>query len=248
MKHPLLRPSWLIRHTFTLLIGVMMIGLGFWQLDRLDQRRASNATRQAVLTQNPVMLPADAAAALALVGQRVRASGSYLNDQSMILRARRSNSGVEGVHLLTPFKLAGSDQVLIIDRGWLPTEQAPPEARAAFAVEREITVEGVALAAEPRPDAPLAAMDLALPGENRIDAWVRVDIDKMQAQIDAPLLPIYVELLPAPDSPILPVPVDPRRLDEGPHLGYALQWFTFTIILVIVYTALIRQELKQGKR
>lgn len=245
MTHPLLRPGWLARHAFALLICITMIGLGFWQLDRLAQRRASNAARQAVLDQNPATLSADSAAASALVGRRVRVSGSYLNDQSMLLRGQKSDSGVDGVHLLTPLRLSGSDMAVIVDRGWLPAAQAAPQARPAFAIDREITVEGVALAAQTRPDTPLAAMDLAMPGESRIDAWVRVDIGKMQAQIDAPLLPIYIELLPAPNGPRLPLPADPRKLDEGPHLSYALQWFAFTVILAIVYAALIRQELRR---
>jgi surfeit locus 1 family protein len=34
-------------------------------------------------------------------------------------------------------------------------------------------------------------------------------------------------------------------LDEGPHLSYALQWFAFAGMLVVVYTALMRQELRK---
>jgi surfeit locus 1 family protein len=134
---------------------------------------------------------------------------------------------------------------VIVDRGWLPTEQASPAARAAFAVDREVIAEGLALLGQARPSAPLAGMDLAMPGETRIDAWLRVDIAKMQAQVDAPLLPIYIELLPAVDGPRLPQPADPRLLDEGPHLSYALQWFAFALILAIVYAALMRQELRK---
>ncbi|NNJ10236.1 SURF1 family protein [Chloroflexales bacterium ZM16-3] len=245
MKHPLLRPSWLIRHAFALLIFITMIGLGIWQLDRLGQRRAANAARQAVLDQSPVALSGDPDAGLALVGRRVRASGTYLNAQSVILRGQKSDSGVDGVHLLTPLQLSGGDVAVIVDRGWLPAGQAAPEARGAFAIDREVTVEGVALIGQSRPDALLASMDLAMPGETRIDAWLRVDIGKMQAQIDAPLLPVYIEQLPSAAGPRLPLPADPRKLDEGPHLSYALQWFAFSVILAVVYAGLMRQELRR---
>jgi surfeit locus 1 family protein len=243
MAHPLLRGSWLARHAFALLIFVMMIGLGVWQLDRLGQRRADNAARQAVLAQNPATLTDDPDDALALVGRRVRARGAYLNDQSVLLRGRRSDSGVDGVPLLTPLRLSGSDVAVLVDRGWLPAEQASPQARGAFAIDREVTVEGLALEGEVRPDAPLAGMDLPLPGETRIDAWLRVDLGKMQDQVGAPLLPIYVEQLPVEGGPRLPLPSDPRLLDEGPHLSYALQWFAFSAILLVVYAGLMRQEL-----
>jgi surfeit locus 1 family protein len=245
MSHPLLRGSWLVRHAFALLIFITMVGLGIWQIDRLGQRRAANAVRQAVLGQNPATITGDASEAQALVGRRVRASGSYLNDQSVLLRGQKSDSGVDGVHLLTPLRLSGVDAAVIVDRGWLPAEQARPAARGAFAIDREVTVEGLALAGQSRPDAALAGMDLPMPGETRIDAWLRVDIGKIQAQVAAPLLPIYVEQLPAADGPRLPQPADPRRLDEGPHLSYALQWFAFAAILAVVYAGLMRQEIRR---
>ncbi|MEI7771831.1 MAG: SURF1 family cytochrome oxidase biogenesis protein, partial [Chloroflexales bacterium] len=84
MRHPLLRGSWLARHAFALIILVTMIGLGIWQLDRLAQRRAANAERLAVLDQNPAALTGNVDAARALVGHRVRVSGTYLNAQSVL--------------------------------------------------------------------------------------------------------------------------------------------------------------------
>ena len=34
-------------------------------------------------------------------------------------------------------------------------------------------------------------------------------------------------------------------LDEGPHLGYALQWFSFAAILVVIYGIFLRQQLQK---
>jgi surfeit locus 1 family protein len=245
MPHPLLRGSWIPKHLFALTIFITMVGLGFWQLDRLGQRRAANAARLAVLSQNPITLTGDGPGALALAGRRVRVSGTYLNEQSVLLRGQKSDGGVDGVHLLTPLRISGSAAAVIVDRGWLPSEQAGPAARAAFAIARAVTLQGVARPAQARPDTPLAPLDLPLPGERRIDAWVRVDVVKLQAQVSAPLLPVYVEQLPAADGPRLPLPADPRLMDEGPHLSYAVQWFAFATILAVVYAGLIRQELRR---
>lgn len=234
-------PGWIVRHLFALAMFVTMVGLGLWQLDRLAQRRESNALRQAVVLQNPVTVTGRPEDVPALLGRRVRVSGTLLNEQSMVLRGQQSDSGVDGVHLLVPLRVSGSDYAVIVDRGWLPAEQRAPAARAAYAIAREVTIEGVALAPQARPNAPLAGMDLPLPNEERIDAWLRVDVGRMQAQIDAPLLPLYIEQLPAPGAAGLPRPRDPARLDEGPHLGYAIQWFAFAAILVVVYVGLLRQ-------
>nr|WP_044200394.1 SURF1 family protein [Oscillochloris trichoides] len=243
MPHRLLRPSWLVRHAFALLIFGTLIRLGFWQLDRLEERRAENAARIAVLDQQPVDLGSDADTRL--VGQRAVVWGTYLNEQSVLLRGQKSSSGVEGVHLLTPLQIRGTNVAIMVDRGWLLAEQARPALRSAFAIEREVRVEGVVMAGQARPDALLAGMDLPLPGETRIDAWLRVDLAKMQNQMPLPLLPIYLVQLPTPDAPRLPLPEDPRLLNEGSHLSYALQWFAFALILLIVYAGLMRQELRR---
>lgn len=245
--HRLLSGSWLLKHLFALLIFATMIVLGFWQLDRLEQRRAANAAAVALLDQNPVTLTGQEPDPAALIGRKVRVTGSFINEESVVLRSQRSDSGVDGVHLLTPLRIAGSEAAVIVDRGWLPESQRTPAALAAYAIAREVTIEGIAHEPQTRPDTPLAARDLPLPGASRIDAWVRVDVNAMQAQVSAPLLPLYIQQLPAEGGTSLPQPPDPRVLDEGPHLSYAIQWFAFATILAVVYGALIRQELQKAR-
>jgi len=42
----------------------------------------------------------------------------------------------------------------------------------------------------------------------------------------------------------LPIPVDPPTFDdEGPHLAYAVQWFSFLAIGLVGYGFLIRKSL-----
>jgi surfeit locus 1 family protein len=243
--HRLLSGSWLLKHLFALVIFATMIVLGFWQLTRLEERRAANAAAVALLDQNPATLTGQEPDPAALVGRKVRVTGSFISEESVVLRGQKSDSGVDGVHLLTPLRIAGSDAAVIVDRGWLPTSQRDPAALAAYAVPREVTLEGIAHGPQTRPDSPLASRDLPLPGATRIEAWVRVDVAAMEAQVSAPLLPLYVEQLPGEGSSALPRPRDPRALSEGSHLSYAVQWFSFATILLVVYGALMRQELRR---
>lgn len=238
--HRLLRGWWIAKHLFALVILATLIVLGFWQLDRLEQRRAANATRLAALAQSALPLtPATDPATV--IGRRVVVSGVFRNEESVVLRGRRSDSGVDGVHLLTPLQIEGSEYAVLVDRGWLPSAQG---ATTAYAVTRPVTIEGIAQAPQLRPDSPLAGRDLPLPGETRINAWLRVDVPAIQQQVGAPLLPLFIEQLPD-GSTSLPRPPDPYRLDEGPHLSYALQWFTFAGIIGVGYLLLLRQEVQR---
>jgi surfeit locus 1 family protein len=82
------------------------------------------------------------------------------------------------------------------------------------------------------------------PGDNRLDAWFRVDIERIQQQIGYPLLPIFIDQSPNPEATSPPLREDDIDLSDGPHLGYALQWFSFAVILIVLYAIFIRQELK----
>ncbi len=245
--HRLLSRSWLLKHLFALLILLMMIRLGFWQLSRLEEKRTRNTATLAALAQPATILTTDGVIdPAALHFQKVRVTGSFDNGASVVLRNQTLN-GEEGVHLLTPLRITGSDAAVIIDRGWLPPDQNRPSALAAYALPGEVTIEGIAFRSQERPDALLAPMDLPLPGETRINAWMRVDLAKMQQQMDYPLLPVYVVQTPDPTAPPdrLPRAQGLTALDEGPHLSYAIQWFSFALILVFIYTILIRQELRR---
>jgi surfeit locus 1 family protein len=244
--HPLLSGGWILKHLIAQLIYDSYIGLGFWQLARLEERRALNAARLAVVDANPVTFTGREPDPAALIGRKVRVTGAYLNAASVVLRGQRSDSGVEGVHLLTPLRIAGSEAAVIVDRGWIPPTRPEAADLAAYAVTREVTVEGLARAPQTRPASPLAPRDLPLPGQERINAWVRVDVARLQAQVPAPLLPLYIEELPSGNGAVLPRPRDPRQLDEGPHLSYAIQWFAFAAILAVVYAALLRQQVRDG--
>jgi surfeit locus 1 family protein len=240
----LLSPSWLVKHLFALLVLLAMLRLGFWQLDRLQQKRDHNAAVVAALAQPPVPLPTTITELDQLTFRRVHVRGVFDHTQSMVWR-NQQRDGINGVHLLVPLHISDTEQTILIDRGWLPNALAAREERSAYTVEGEVMVEGIVRHSQPRPDHPLAGHDLPLPDEDRIDAWLRVDIERMQEQIPSPLLPVFIQQTSGSqsDAQALPRPVAAPELDEGPHLSYALQWFTFSGILVIVYTVLIRQQI-----
>ena len=135
---------------------------------------------------------------------------------------------------------------MLVDRGWLPRDYADPAARSAFtAPTGELLISGVARRSQderaggPR-DPPLG------PDRKRLDAWFHVDTTRIQQQTGYPLLPIFIEQQPAANDPALPRRVATADLGEGPHMGYAVQWFAFAIILVVGYIAFIYSQTKRG--
>jgi surfeit locus 1 family protein len=74
----------------------------------------------------------------------------------------------------------------------------------------------------------------------------RVDIERIQQQVPFPLLPMYVVALGEREGE-LPVPVEtPTFEDDGPHLAYAIQWFSFLVIGLVGYGFLMRRSLRDS--
>jgi surfeit locus 1 family protein len=218
-----------------LLGAAAMVRLGFWQLGRYHERRAANALIARRLGQPPLRLGDGPLDLDALEYRRVIVTGTWEFGGEIVLR-NQSREGRPGLHVVTPLRLDGSAQAVLVDRGWIPYTRAAPDARRAFQSEPRATVEGIARRSQTRrgllspTDAP------RVPGQ-RLDDWFRVDIEAIQRQVNTPLLPIWLVQQPDPSAPDLPWRDARLARDEGPHLGYAIQWWSFAAILLVGYTA-----------
>lgn len=85
------------------------------------------------------------------------------------------------------------------------------------------------------------------PSAGRLVVLNRVDIARIQQQVPYQLLPIYLN--PADEEELgLPVAVAPPMFDdEGPHLAYSIQWFSFTLIGIIGYFFLMRRTVQRSR-
>ncbi len=243
-----LRPKWIIRHVLVDAHVVTMVLLGFWQLRRLDERRDQNAlverrqTQPAAAVMDVVPTEADVGseAVDAVLYRSVVATGTYEDADTVVVENRTFN-GASGAWVLTPLRLADGAAVLV-NRGFVGFDQEG-EITAPPAPEGEVTVRGLVFPSQRR--GRLGPTD---PDAGQLDVLARVDVDRLEAQVDYDVLPAYVQLVssdprepPAADGAPTLVPLDPPELDEGPHLSYAVQWFTFSTIAAGGYLLLLRR-------
>jgi surfeit locus 1 family protein len=225
-----------------LLLAGVCVRLGFWQLDRLAQRRARNAAVTGAMKLPALPLRDSFAAVLhspdRYVYRRVAVRGVYDPAGEVLLRGR-SEGGRPGVHLVAPLLVAG-DTVVMVNRGWVPAADASTVDPRSYAEPGMREVEGVLL---PSSGAE-GASPLRLPvGGTMVQSYSRLPLDSLGRSARYALLPLYLQQLggsPAPDS--LPHRVSIPPLDEGPHLGYAVQWFSFAAIALIGLVVLLRRD------
>jgi surfeit locus 1 family protein len=137
---------------------------------------------------------------VSLVHRRVAAEGSFDFEHEIVLRNRRLR-GEPGVHVLTPFRtvIGGRESMVLVSRGFVPLRLSGREARARF--RNQSTGSFVALIKEPRTARTFFAPQdpEPKPGAPWVDAWLRVDLDKIEKQLPYDLAPFYLEIMGDPD-------------------------------------------------
>jgi len=246
----LFRAPWLLATVAVLLGTLFMLGLGIWQIDRLQQRRAANAQIMARMNQPALNLAGGALDPETSDLRRATVRGAFDYEQEIVLR-NRTYGEVPGVHQLVPLRIAGSDAAVLVDRGWIPFEFSTPEQRAKFRnATGEVEVQGILRHSQTRRSS-LSPADPPLNSERaRLDAWFRVDLPRIQEQVPYGLLPLYLEEeTPAgAEARWLPRPDPDIQLDEGSHFIYAIQWFAFAAILPLVYGFLYTTRTKPAPK
>lgn len=207
--------------------------LGFWQVDRLRERRAVNAEARAKRLEPAVRIRKGDAAGARLIDRRVIASGGYDDDHPIILRGR-VYQGVPGVEIVSPLVLDDGRRAVLVNRGFVPTPDA-------FTVEPDslrepgiVRVEGIALPIGSGGGAPLQ--------RGKETTWGRLDLDALRARLPYEISPVYLRQLPDSALPRFPRRLEPLPLDDGPHLSYAIQWFSFATLAVVFGIIMARQQ------
>jgi surfeit locus 1 family protein len=219
-----------------LAVAGLCVRLAFWQIDRLHQRQERNALLVQRMDARPIPLARVPRDTTGLLYHRVELSGPLDNERTIAL-AGRSLRGVPGVYVLTPIMLSAQSAVLL-NRGWAPSAdaatidfdslRAQPAARGTAIIVRLPQRQGKpAPAPTVEPPAPSSA------AFRRV--WFTVDPAALRGQFPYRIADYELQLLPdtnavATGYPIaLPLPAT----DQGPHLGYAIQWFSFALIALI---------------
>lgn len=233
--------KWLLTTLLVFAGTAVCIRLGIWQLDRLEQRRAFNAQVSSMwaaeLLQLNDAVPSDIAA---MEWRAVTVTGEYDFENQVALR-NQYHQGQYGFHLITPLHFNGT--TVLVDRGWVPaeTDSAPADWRV-YDEAGVVTVTGQIRLGQGKPA--FGGVADALPENgNPLFVWNNLDVEKISAQLEFPILSIYIQPNMEISDTIPPIPFQPSiELTEGSHFGYALQWFTFAVILFVGYPFYLRKQ------
>ncbi len=219
----------------TLLLALpvpIFVGLGLWQLDRAEQKAELAETLKARAEQAPLPLAGLVDDADEIHYRPITASGSYDKAGQFYIEGRRQG-GKTGFHVITPLRQTGSDALLLVDRGWIPTlrDGSPSEAPVPAG---DLTISGEAEVPSPPALVLHGSNDAALGWGNR---WPYLTVDLFAATTDSPVQPVVL-LLDAHEANGFVRKWKRPMPNPAMHQGYAVQWFGFALIALVLYLRL----------
>jgi len=225
---------------FTVPVVLLLLGLGFWQIERLFWKRELITQRQAAVTAAPLAAPRSLEEARGMEFHPVTDQGVFLHDKEIFLGAT-SEVGRNGYQVLTPLQ-EPRGRIVFVNRGFIPAELKDPAKRSEGQIAGTVRVQGLLRFA------PTAKPAWFLP-DNRADLnyWFWVDLSAM-ATADGleSVAPFYIDADATPNPGGWPKGAVTRLELRNDHLQYAITWFSLAAALIVIYFLYHRRHARSG--
>ena len=227
-----LLPSILITATFAFLVS-----LGFWQLDRADEKRSIEASIKLANTGS-VELIVEEGSLKNKEYYEVRLQGKYLSDKQFIYDNQIVNQ-VSGYYVLTPYALEGQSKTILINRGFIPWNGRRDKLADIDIGQdaREIKV----LISKPIKRMELKPTEIGIQFPILIQS---IDLQDMASLASVDFSSVIGLLDPSASNGFVRK-WEPYTGSIEKHIGYAVQWFLMALVLAIIG---IRIAIKQRKK
>jgi len=215
----------------TVLLVLLFVGLGFWQLERAEQKRILAETRSSRLDLPPFQLTETTTAGEDFEYRTLLAEGVFVAEKTIFIENRK-HMGRNGFHVITPLNVNGSNRYLLVNRGWVEAQKN----RLLPAVETP----GSAVSVMGMANIPLPpALDLgdAEPSSDASPRWPYLTLKRYAHWSGLDIFP-FVLLQSDRDEHGFIRSWRAEIPKEGMHIGYAIQWFAFALIVLPIWLRL----------
>lgn len=228
----------------TLALLILFLYLGFWQLDRADQKLQLEQQKQQGpgSEESPLQLSAITLVDAGWHYRKVKIAGTF-DVQHQWLLDNRHYKGRVGFHVLTLLHTQG--QTLLVNRGWIPLGSDRSQLPVIDVSSEETFVSGVLT--------PIGEQQMLLGDAGyETNQWPkiiqRLEIEQMSAQTNSKLVPAILQLS---SQNIACYTCDWSRPQGGmtvdKHRGYAVQWFALALALTCIYFIMLFRKFNGDK-
>lgn len=211
-----------------LLLFALLVSLGRWQTDRAAEKQGRQALLEARMAEAPLQLTGAAPSAEPLLYRRVRAVGEWL-PQAQVFVDNQFHAGRVGFHVITPLRLQGAREAVLVNRGWIARSREYPRAPPVDVPPGVQQVRGLATLPPAR--------YLELSAETITgDVWQNLSIARYRDRTGLDVLPVVV--LADEPAPGLAAVRETPDAGVAKHREYALTWFALAATTLILWLAL----------
>lgn len=202
-------------------LATLFAALGIWQVARWEWKTDLIAKVDARLAAAPVPAPRFADWSPGDVYTRVVVSGEFLHERETAVQAVTELG--PGWWIVTPLRTDRG--IVLINRGFVPTDLKQPARRAGRQIPGQVEITGLLRASEPggaflRSNAPVD------------DRWYSRDVEAIARARDlpGPVAPYFIDAAASPDPAAYPAGGLTVVQFRNNHVVYAVTWFGLCIL------------------
>ncbi|GMR15994.1 MAG: SURF1 family protein [Gammaproteobacteria bacterium] len=213
-----------------LLVLPVLLHLGFWQLDRAEEKRELIELFKQQNELGPLLIKDSIKLDAKLNYRTAKVEGQY-NLSKQIFIDNKIYQGKTGVYVMTPFKLKNSENSILINRGWVPMAVDRLTLPKIKTAKEELKLLGKIKILSKKPFT-VGEQFQSNTGWPALMQWI--NIQEVEKKSGLKLLP-YIFLLDEKEQSGYIRNWKPVVMQPEKSTSYAVQWFTLALALIIIY-------------
>ncbi|NOT16288.1 MAG: SURF1 family protein [Methylotenera sp.] len=224
-----LNPSWV--GTLTLIIcASLFIKLGLWQYNKAILKQEIKSIYEKSLVSEPLNLPEKLESYDVLRYKKIKTKG-YYDTKYQILLDNQVENNVAGFHVLTPLKIEGRADYVLINRGWVAGGEKHSDIPAISTPKEIVEITGLVWI----PSKKNFSLESDAEKVTWNQVWQYMNMDRYRKDVPIPVLPIVIKLDSNSNAGgfVRNWQVSESRIST--NMGYAYQWFGFAFASLLIY-------------
>ncbi|MDA9020971.1 SURF1 family protein [Gammaproteobacteria bacterium] len=216
--------------SFSIFFVIVFVFLGVWQIERAAHKEGLLQAFNSEQESPPIRLTSQSPD-----WSRVFVDGIF-DSSRQILIDNQIHKGKVGYKIFTPFRF-DDNKIVLVDRGWVAQGQSRSDLPQLNILEKKSRI----IATVTSPEQGVLAGSELLTNE-----WPRVSqtkaVEVIASAFKEPILDIVLVLDPGSSQITEFIQIRPFAITPVKHYGYAMQWFTMSIVLLGMFLYALKRE------
>jgi len=213
----------------------LFIKLGLWQYNKAELRKEIQSSYNTSLDQDALVLPDNLTDVDAWKYKKIKVKGQY-ETKYQILLDNQVEENVAGFHVITPLRLDGSNDYVLINRGWVAGGANHKDTPTINTPDHSLEIIGFVWV----PSKKIFSLESDNEKSSWKTVWQHMDMERYQKSIPIHILPLVIKLDSKSNAGGFVRKWQLPASKIATNMGYAYQWFGFTIasILIFLFTSI----------